>query len=914
MTLASWFSSMRPSHRLTQNGARRNRLRAFRRRATFEAVEDRLLLSTVSFSTAGERVNESAGSFTIPVTLSGGAPTISPFASGINEPAGMAFGPDGDLYVTDGEDHTVEKVTPAGQVTTFASGFRGSDVFATPSDLAFNSEGDLFVADSLETTLSEVSPSGQVTTFASGFDEPESLVFDSAGNLYVANAGKNTVSKVTPAGNVTTFATGLNAPDAMAIDSAGNLFVSCGEIRTVYKITPAGNVSTFVSGIGFADALAVDAAGNLYVADGGSTVSEVTPAGTVNSLASGLNGPDGLAFDAAGNLYVANGGGTTVVKLSRDVTVPFDLGGSAVSGVDYSGVTASPLTFGIGQTTRDITGTLRSDPNSTRTLTFTLGTPTGGAVLGSPSVNTLTINQSATVQFSASSEIVNVTAGTFSIPVTVSGTPAGTPTVFPYASGFDEPDGLAVSKLGDVFVADAGNGTVREVTATGAVFIFAGFNAPAGMTFDSAGNLFVADAGDGSVREITQAGTVSNFATGFNHPDALAFDAAGNLYVASFALNTVLKVTPAGVVSRFASGFNEPDGLAFDSTGNLYVASAGNGTVKKVSPAGQVSTYAAGFNNPDGLALDAHGNLYVASAGNGTVSEVTPAGVVNIFASGLSAPDGLALDSHGNLYIANAGNNSVSQVAGGFTVPFTLSGIGLGAVVGVTASPLAFRIGQTTQDITGTLVNPELSELLILTLTLGTPTGGAVLGSPSANMMTIIEPPVLNLTTPTRVSPVFLGEQRVFSGKGKHKKLTGFEFLFNGALNAGSAQSTGNYHVTQKQGKKAKVLRVKSALYNSSDFSVTISVSGFNTGKPAQVNITGLAGADGATIPQVVTSFRESAVVTGASVAHAYRRGRRYVENPLAKPPVVLALSCEARARVHLDGARAFRPGIVTST
>ena len=102
---------------------------------------------------------------------------------------------------------------------------------------------------------------------------------------------------------------------------------------------------------------------------------------------------------------------------------------------------------------------------------------------------------------------------------------------------------------------------------------------------------------------------------------------------------------------------------------------------------------------------------------------------------------------------------------------------------------------------------------------------------------------------------MFLGEQRVFSGKGKHKKLTGFEFLFNGALNAGSAQSTGNYHVTQKHGKKAEVLRVKSALYNPSDFSITISVAGFQTGKPAQVTITGLAGADGVTIPQILTGF-----------------------------------------------------------
>ena len=109
-------------------------------------------------------------------------------------------------------------------------------------------------------------------------------------------------------------------------------------------------------------------------------------------------------------------------KVSQTVTVPFTLGGTAVSGVAFSGVTASPLTFGIGQTTQDITGTLLSDPGPSQTLTFTLGTPTGGATLGSPSVNTLTINEPAVVQFSTGSETVNESAGTFSIPVTVSGT------------------------------------------------------------------------------------------------------------------------------------------------------------------------------------------------------------------------------------------------------------------------------------------------------------------------------------------------------------------------------------------------------------------------------------------------------------------------------------------------------------
>jgi len=966
--------------RLIRTGFRRNRSRAFNRRASFEALEDRRLLSaTVSFTTDAESVNESAGAFAIAVTLSGGTPTISPFASGINEPGGLAFGPEGNLYVADGLDHTVDKVTPGGQVTTFASGFPGSDVFATPTDLAFNSAGDLFVADSSADTLFEVNPTGQVTTFSSGFDEPVSLAFDSAGNLYVANVGDGKVSKVTPAGQVTTFASGFDDPVSLAFDSAGNLYVGSGEIHTVDKVTPGGNISTFASPI-YPDALKFDAAGNLYVADGGSTVSEVTPAGNVSTLVSGLDGPDGLAFDSAGNLYVSNFDGATVSEVSQGVVVPFTLGGTAVSGADFSGITPSPLMFGVGQTTVDITGTLFSDPGPTRTLAFSLGTPTAGAVLGTPSVNTLTINEPPEVQFKTSSETLDggigtfsipvtitgtpdgavsvpftlggsavagvaysgvtaspltfaigqvtdyingtllsdpgpthtltltlctptggvglgspsvntltinepptvqfgtagetvdvtvgtfsihgpVTAGKFSIPVTVSGTPVGTPTVFPYASGFNAPDGLAVANDGDVYVADAGSDDVREVTPAGAVSIFAsGFDDPDGLAFDSKGNLYVANLLNNTVSKVTPAGVVSTFASGFDDPVGLAFDAAGNLYVANLLDNTVSEVTPAGVVSTFAAGFSGPAGLAFDSAGNLYVANAGSNTVDVVPPGGGTpTTFASGFNWPDRLAFDSAGNLYVANEGSGAVIEVTPAGQVATFTTGFVRPEGLAFDSAGTLYVANAINNTVSQVAEGFSVPFTLGGTGFAAVDSVTASPLVFRIGQTTEDITGTLGDPNLSELLTLTLTLGTPSGGAVPGSPSVNTMTIIEPPVVGSPLPTPTStptpPVFAGEQRVFSHKGRRKQLVAFEFLFNGALNAGSAQSTRNYHATQKNGKKAKVLRVKSALYNPSNFSVTISVSGFNAGKATQATITGLEGSDGTAIPEIVSSL-----------------------------------------------------------
>ena len=60
------------------------------------------------------------------VSSAGGKP--STFASGFNNPYGLAFDSAGNLYVADSENNTVDEVTPSGVVSTFASGFNGSSV------------------------------------------------------------------------------------------------------------------------------------------------------------------------------------------------------------------------------------------------------------------------------------------------------------------------------------------------------------------------------------------------------------------------------------------------------------------------------------------------------------------------------------------------------------------------------------------------------------------------------------------------------------------------------------------------------------------------------------------------------------------------------------------------------------------
>jgi sugar lactone lactonase YvrE len=235
----------------------------------------------------------------------------------------------GNIYVTDGERQTIRKITVEGVVTTLAGspGQVGSDDgvgsaarFHEPNGIAVDDTGNLYVAEGLNHTIRKISPAGEVTTLAGSpglqgsddgmgtgarFNHPWGLALDKSGNIYLADVLNNTIRRITPDGLVSTL--------------AGNASITDGN----------GNpLAGFVDGIGSAalfsspQDLAVDNAGNLYVTDSGNNaIRMITPAGAVTTIGGGpeprgsadgvgraaqFSALAGIAVDSGGTIYATD--------------------------------------------------------------------------------------------------------------------------------------------------------------------------------------------------------------------------------------------------------------------------------------------------------------------------------------------------------------------------------------------------------------------------------------------------------------------------------------------------------------------------------------------------------------------------------------------------------------------------------
>ncbi|MBI2689625.1 MAG: hypothetical protein HYX27_25225 [Acidobacteria bacterium] len=452
-------------------------------------------------------------------------PATSAYLQGAD---GLAIDGTGNLYIWEVQPFRVRKVSPSGIITTVAGVYQsfGSSGDGGPATsallqggslhpgLAVDSAGNLYISDGGNHRIRKVNPAGIISTFAGngteGFSgdgglatsaqlaQPNGIALDAAGNLYIADSGNQRVRKVTPAGIISTVAgdaaspfsgdggpavnAGIERVQSVAIDNSGTLYLTEG--RRIRKVDANGIITT-IAGTGTlgnggdggpatsaqfrgAAGMAFDRAGNLFIADvSNQRIRKIDTAGIITNLGGSTLGfagdggpvanaqfrvPHDVVFDAAGNLYISDTGnfrirkvaasGPALVPSPGSLTFSFTQGSATAPAAQSVSVTSTgaPLTFNVSSSTS-----------------------TGGGWL---SVNVSNATTPATLQ-------VSVTPGTLA-PGTYSGTVTLTP-----AGGSPQNVGVTFTVTGQATPVFVSTGVVNALgyqnkLAPGVVFVIFG--------------------------------------------------------------------------------------------------------------------------------------------------------------------------------------------------------------------------------------------------------------------------------------------------------------------------------------------------------------------------------------------------------------------------------------------------------
>jgi sugar lactone lactonase YvrE len=580
--------------------------------------------------------------------------------------------------------------------------------------------GTLTIADRTFTVTQAGSgyvPANPVTTLtAAELQYPGGVAVDASGNVYIADSGHGAIKEWHAATQTlsTLVSSGLQFPSGVAVDASGNLYIADTVTGAIKEWSPGtGQVSTLVSGLSSPTCVVVDGAGNLYFNDQGTgAIKEWSPGtGQVATLvSSGLASPHGVAVDASGNVYIADTGhgAIKVWNAMSHLVSTFVSGLGLPSGVAVDG-----------------SGNIYFTDTDTHTVKeWNAGTGQVSILVGSG--------------LSTPSDVVVDAAGNLYFPdrdlnnVKVRSASTGQVSILVPAE-LALPQAVAVDGAGNVYIADTYNDAIREWSAATqqvTTLVSAGLYLPYGVAVDASGNVYIADTNNSAIKEWSAAThTVSTIvSSGLYFPNAVAVDGAGNVYIVDAGNNAIKEWSAATqTVSTLVSGLSFPDAVAVEGAGNVYFADTGNKAIKEWSAATHtVSTIVSGLNFPTGVTVDGAGNVYFADTGSSaTLKEwsVLTGQVSTLLSSGLNLPAGIAADASGNVYFVDPGDNAIKVRTRAF-VPD--SPVTEGAEAGSDALLPVLPPGQL---LTGVFA-PQSDEPW---LTLGTPSGGSIPFSFSAN-------------------------------------------------------------------------------------------------------------------------------------------------------------------------------------
>jgi len=379
----------------------------------------------------------------------------------------------------------------------------------------------------------------------------------------------------------------------------------------------------------------------------------------IPALDANLYNPYGVAVDSSGNYYIASFNQHRVFKVNTAGTI------TVVAGSGAQGYYGDGVTGGAG--------------NASLYHPYAVAVDSSGNVYIADQYNCVV--RKVTV----STNTITTVAGTAGSCGYAGDGGKGTVAELNY------PSGVALDSSGDLFIGDTNNCVVREVIiSTNIISTYAGdhtcgysgdtlaatsaeLNYPAGAAADSSGNLYIADASNCVIREVTKSsGKISTVAG--NH--TCGFMGDGGL-ATSAELNTVYGVAVSGTTVTFAD-YNNQRVRQFTVGGNINTV-AGTGTACQGTCGEGGAATSAELYDPVGVATTTGGTIYIGDNYNYAVDSFTVGGNLNRVAGNhsynletqysgapatgvvLNYPYGITDDSSGNVYIADSHNFMVRE-------------------------------------------------------------------------------------------------------------------------------------------------------------------------------------------------------------------------------------------------------------